>query len=81
MDERRAHPRLRALKGARVVLPGGHSTFDCMIRNLSPSGAKIILESTVGVPDVFQLKFEDGSARPCLVKWRNATEMGVAFQG
>ncbi|MBC7152030.1 MAG: PilZ domain-containing protein [Rhizobium sp.] len=79
MDERRTATRLRALKAARIVLPGGYSTFDCMVRNLSPVGAKLVLEQTFDVPDAFQLNFEDGSVRQCTVKWRNPKELGVAF--
>ncbi|MBW8298737.1 MAG: PilZ domain-containing protein [Hydrogenophaga sp.] len=79
MDERRTATRLRALKAARIVLPGGYSTFDCMVRNLSAAGAKLVLEQTFDVPDAFQLNFEDGSVRQCTVKWRNPKELGVAF--
>ncbi|MCJ7996617.1 PilZ domain-containing protein [Rhizobium cremeum] len=79
MEEKRAQPRARALKAARIILPGGYSTFDCMVRNLSAGGAKLVMETTVGVPDEFSLRFEDGSIRPCQAKWRNAKELGVAF--
>lgn len=79
MDEHRMKPRLRALKAGRLVLPGGYSTFDCMIRNLSEGGAKITLESTVPIPDRFDLRFEDGTTHPCRVCWRNSKEMGVEF--
>ena len=79
MEERRTTPRLRALKAARVVLPGGYSTFDCTVRNLSAAGAKLVLESTFDVPASFHLNFEDGSVFSCSVKWRNPKELGVAF--
>lgn len=77
--ERRHQPRLRALKAGRVILPGGHSTFDCMIRNLSPVGAKVTLESTVDIPHAFRLRFEDGTIYDCAVKWRKERELGVEF--
>ncbi|MHA7970826.1 PilZ domain-containing protein [Rhizobium terricola] len=80
MEERRASPRLRALKAARIVLPGGFSTFDCTVRNLSSAGAKIVLETTIGVPNDFTLNFEDGSTHACDVKWRTPKELGVAFK-
>lgn len=79
MNERRAQPRSRALKAARIILPGGYSTFDCMVRNLSEGGAKLVMETTAGVPDEFNLRFEDGSIRPCRACWRNAKELGVSF--
>lgn len=77
--ERRQKPRLRALKAGRAILPGGHSTFDCMIRNLSPIGAKVSFESTVDIPGEFRLRFEDGTTHDCSVKWRNPRELGVEF--
>ena len=79
MDEHRVKPRLRALKAGRLILPGGYSTFDCMIRNLSEGGAKITLESTVPIPEHFDLKFEDGTTHSCRVCWRNPKELGVEF--
>ncbi|MGQ2968944.1 MAG: PilZ domain-containing protein [Allorhizobium sp.] len=77
--ERRRQPRLRALKAGRAILPGGHSTFDCMIRNLSPVGAKVMFESTVDIPPQFRLRFEDGTTHDCVVKWRSPREIGVEF--
>lgn len=71
--------RIRALKAARIVLPGGHSTFDCLVRNLSRSGAKLVLESTIAIPDAFSLMFEDGTVHACELRWRTLKEIGVAF--
>ena len=79
MDERRGNPRTRALKAGRIILPGGFSTFDCMIRNLSPVGAKIVMESTLSIPDSFTLRFEDGSDHECHVRWRKPGELGIRF--
>ena len=77
--ERRRQPRLRALKAGRAILPGGHSTFDCMIRNLSALGAKVTFESTSHIPPAFRLRFEDGTTHDSAVKWRSPREMGVEF--
>lgn len=54
--------------------------MDCMARNLSPGGAKLVLQSTVGIPDSFGLNFEDGSRHNCSVRWRTATELGISFE-
>jgi hypothetical protein len=77
--DRRRQPRLRALKAGRAILPGGHSTFDCMIRNLSPLGAKMSFESTADIPPQFRLRLEDGTTHNCAVKWRSPREIGVEF--
>jgi hypothetical protein len=77
--DRRRQPRLRALKAGRAILPGGHSTFDCTIRNLSPIGAKVTFESTTDIPSEFRLRFDDGTTHDCAVKWRSTRELGVEF--
>ncbi|WP_245281519.1 PilZ domain-containing protein [Rhizobium sp. AAP43] len=78
-SEKRQHPRMRALKAARAVIGNGHSTFDCTIRNLSVGGAKVVFESTVPIPHVFDLRFEDGTQHACEVRWRTPKELGVVF--
>ncbi len=78
-DERRRQPRLKSLKGARAILNRGYTTFDCVVRNLSPLGAKITLGTTSDMPSRFELRFEDGTIHHCEVRWRNPKEMGVAF--
>ena len=80
MTERRANPRMRALKGAKIFLPGHRSTVECQVRNVSPAGAKLTLVSTVSVPDRFDLKLDQSDdLQPCQVAWRSLTEMGVRF--
>ncbi|NKN36656.1 PilZ domain-containing protein [Agrobacterium sp. a22-2] len=81
MEERRTTTRSRALKAGRVVTNNGHSTHDCMVRNLSASGAKLVFETTIDIPDQFQLRLEDGVMRSCTVRWRKARDIGVSFDG
>lgn len=79
MEERRIAPRKRTLKGARIAINDGYSTFDCTVRNLSETGAKLKLASTLGVPDAFDLIFDDGRKFACTVMWRQGEELGVSF--
>lgn len=78
-QDRRTEPRTRALKAGRAVVAGGYSTFDCVVRNLSPAGAKVQFESTVDIPADFRLRFEDGTIHDCHVRWRTHRELGVEF--
>jgi hypothetical protein len=78
-DERRSVPRQRTLKGARIVINDGFSTFQCTVRNLSPAGAKLTLASVVGIPDSFGLALDDGRRFSCRTIWRTGTEIGVEF--
>jgi len=79
MEERRAAPRRRVLKGARIVVNDGFSTFDCTVRNLSDLGANLRVASIVGIPDSFRLVMRDGQTFECRAVWKRETEIGVAF--
>jgi hypothetical protein len=78
-EERRKTPRQRVLKGGRIVVNDGFSTFQCTLRNVSEAGARLKLASIVGIPDSFLLLMDDGRKFNCTVIWRTATELGVAF--
>ena len=78
-DEKRATIRHRTLKGGHLVVNDGFSTFDCTVRNLSESGARIRVTSIIGIPDRFELAMDDGRHFACSVVWRTETEFGVAF--
>ena len=81
MEERRFDARERVAKPAVLHLPGG-GAISCSLRNISRSGAKLILAETRGVPDTFRLEVvgEPGT-RPCVVARRGDTEIGVRFTG
>ncbi|MET3926463.1 PilZ domain-containing protein [Devosia sp. 2618] len=78
-DDHRVEPRHRTLKGGRIAINDGFSTFQCMIKNLSETGARLKLASVVGIPDSFQLVMDDGRKFDCAVAWRTADEIGVKF--
>jgi PilZ domain len=81
MDERRKAPRHRTLKAGHIrFLRAG--SIDCRVRNLSPAGACLEVQSQAGIPDDFVLEVEvDHLKQPCHVIWRTATRMGVEFCG
>lgn len=78
-QERRTGVRRRVLMGARIVFKGQGATIDCTVRNLSDRGACLNVETSIGVPDSFNLVFDHASVRDCLVTWRKATQIGVEF--
>jgi hypothetical protein len=80
-DEHRKSVRRRALKGGLIVFDGGYQSLSCTIRDLSEGGARLKVESVFGIPSTFTLTFTDGSpSRDCVVKWKNATALGVEFK-
>jgi hypothetical protein len=81
MVDRRAQPRHRTLKAGKIVFNHRFSVVDCTIRNLSVGGACLLVPSTIGIPDDFDLLIEPEKAtRPCRVAWKNETRIGVTFQ-
>jgi hypothetical protein len=81
MMERRKEPRLKALKGAHILMLDQFGrTVECIVRDLSSGGARLALSMVRSVPDKFQLMFDaDRSVRHCRVAWRRDTQIGVAF--
>jgi hypothetical protein len=73
--------RSRTIIGARALINEGRSSFDCQIRNMSATGARLTFESTLGVPDVFKLEIPSrGQLLYVNVRWRKGTASGVKFE-
>jgi len=68
----------RTLKGATISFRG--AAIDCLVRNVSDTGACLEVESPVGIPNDFNLVIKaDDVTRPCSVAWRAARRIGVHF--
>jgi two-component system cell cycle response regulator len=82
MDDKRKIPRRRVLKEGKIVFADAMRVFDCTIRDMSETGARLLVGNAVGVPDVFQL-FEKSTGKlyPASVVWRQSNAVGVTFQG
>ncbi len=78
--DKRASQRRTTLKGGHIVFNAGRSTIDCTVRNLSPKGAKLTVNSVVGIPDTFDLVLAAHSKQSCRVIWRRLKEIGVEFR-
>ena len=81
MDEHRKVTRHRTLKAGNIRFNRAGS-IDCRVRNLSPAGACLEVQSQTGIPDDFVLVVDiDHLKQPCHVIWRTATRIGVEFCG
>jgi len=79
MQERRRLARSRVFKSAKLVV-GASSVVNCVVRNLTNTGACIHVPSTVGLPENLVLTFDGGrSMRSCRLRWRTQNETGVEF--
>ena len=80
--ERRNQSRSRTLKSARILLNHHQSVIDCVVRNLSPTGACLKVETTFGIPDRFDVMFDvDKTIRTCRLAWHKDRLIGVEFEG
>jgi len=74
--------RRRALKGGILSYQNHFLSIDCVVRNLSQSGAKLAIETDAIVPNKFDLSIPvDGTRVECLVRWRIDNQLGVRFVG
>ena len=82
MDEKRKTARRRVLKVGKIIFADGMRLIDCTIRDMSDSGARLLIANTVGLPDTFHL-FEksSGMVYPATVVWRQPSAVGVKFDG
>ena len=80
MTERRRTVRNRTFLGGVVAFNKGRSAIDCLVRNFSTDGAKVVFADTVLVPDAFDLAVarKERTFRARMV-WRLENEVGVAF--
>jgi hypothetical protein len=80
MGERRRSPRQKSFLRGCVYFNKRRNALDCLIRDLSAEGARIIFSEAVNVPDVVDLyipqKEQTVRAR---VQWRHGDEIGLAF--
>jgi hypothetical protein len=78
--EKRRAKRKRVFKGARILVPSLGISVDCAVRDLSETGACLVLITPVAIPDGFELAtHHDGAIKQCRVVWRTAQRIGVSF--
>jgi len=77
--EKRIAPRRNTMILATIVFGGGLSRMDCVIRNLSSSGAKLEVPVVKVLPQQFDLMVPNHKTKQCRVAWRSIRELGVEF--
>jgi hypothetical protein len=78
LENNRAALRHRVLKSGAIEFDGG--VIDCVVRNISQTGAALEVASPLGIPETFNLVVSADHARyRCRVAWRKDKRIGVAF--
>lgn len=80
MLERRKSIRGKTFLGGSIAFHERKSTMDCLVRNLSPEGAKLSFDDVSAIPGEFELTItrRDRSFRARTI-WRRGEEAGIVF--
>ena len=76
-SERRGTLRQRSTVRARIILPSGQ-IVRCSVQDISKNGAKICVQSILGMPGLFDLEL-DGTVCQVRVLRREPTRLAVKF--
>ena len=78
--ERRSTQRQRSYLAGHIVLNKRFSTIDCVVRDISPDGAKIEVSDTIPLPGTFELIVRHrGDSRCARLIWHDQNRIGVVF--
>ncbi len=80
-EEHRRSLRRRTFLAAVARQPNKLSTFQCTVRNLSETGARLEVSNGAWLPEAFDLDIPARALRrPARVVWRQAAQAGVHFE-
>ncbi|MBA3324380.1 MAG: PilZ domain-containing protein [Rhodobacteraceae bacterium] len=79
VGERRKIERKCVLRRARIVFRKGHSVIDCVLLDLSASGARLRASGLIALPERFELRIENGPSHAVEVAFRDFETTGVRF--
>ena len=77
--EQRHDARKAFLKRAQII--DGGAVLDCVVENLSATGARLRLGAPTPLPEAFALRFNDGASHAARRRWSRGTTVGVEFEG
>jgi hypothetical protein len=79
--DKRQHIRRPIQIAAKMATYNDAPLRDCMVLDISESGARLGIEAAVVPPDEFTIVFASGGRpyRRCRVLWRGETQLGVLF--
>lgn len=79
-EDHRHALRRRAFIAAKIVYQGGAVAVDCVIRNISATGAKLDVSESVVLPSHFDIIIpQKNVSHRAVLRWRRGGETGVAF--
>lgn len=80
MSERRQAARQRSFLQGRLYYNGRRNSVDCLIRDISETGARLQFSAAVTVPEALELYVPNkDQIHRVRAEWRRGEEMGVTF--
>ncbi len=80
MAERRSSARQKSFLQGRVYFNNRRNSADCLVRDVSAHGARLVFGEIITIPDVFELYLSNKDAiQRAEVQWRRGKEIGVGF--
>ena len=80
MSERRNSTRQKSFLRGCIYFNNRRSALDCLVRDISATGARLIFSDTVSVPDMVDLHIpQKEQMLRAHVEWRHGEEIGVGF--
>jgi hypothetical protein len=80
MSERRKSARQKSFLRGCIYFNNRRSALDCLVRDISSTGARLIFSDTVTIPDVVDLYIpQKEQTLRAQVHWRHGDEVGVGF--
>jgi hypothetical protein len=77
---RRAAPRARSLLTGKIIIGDGRESHDCVVRNLSATGAHVRIAGAVNLPGtVGLLVVKEALLFDAAIAWRRGDLIGLTF--
>jgi hypothetical protein len=75
--ERRQHVRSSLLYSCSLY--DGENTVDCVIKDISASGARLMVEKRIGADEEFVLDIDGVGLFPSRIVWQSDDQAGIRF--
>jgi hypothetical protein len=78
--ERRKGNRVRRLLAGKIIYSSGELIADCILRNVSQTGARIEMAGNVPLPEYFEVvRLKERTIAEARMIWRRGNEVGVTW--
>ncbi|MGB8277647.1 MAG: PilZ domain-containing protein [Methylovirgula sp.] len=79
-SERRTSDRVRTFLRAQIIFNNRMTTIDCIVKNISATGARVALNNTLAVPTEFDIYIpQRGRSHHARLVWRDKDSIGIGF--